>query len=679
MDLSINEKENRAAVKKRDTFSWTSVRYIGWIEDNNQGTPLTGSCKVLKFQDTQWKIITIVIDFGLYQWWKKLWDLNKSIDEEALNADYIIITHAHLDHVWRLPMLTREWFTGKIIMTPETKALAEYSLIDSAKVMKDEANMIENKNKREWERYRIIKKYVNNLEKLSQNWLKKREKAKLEWENEWIKQRFNEVKLWELIRDLESVDGDISKLLSDVVEPLFSLDDVEFLFSGKKSNDTSWEKKKRHSISTVSTEQAIKLDIVSSHTWAKDLKNTPQIESILLEFFDAAHILGSVQAQFTAQVKTLLSWTEALKAWSSEDVQDFRFLFSWDLWREDAGNNAGTLKMPSGQYEFVEIEWTYADRNHPDRNESISKLYDTLLNSGKHILLPTFSLQRTQDTLLLLLDYIEKIAEPKRLQLIDENKKYKKEIWKLKEVLEEDIWDGDTDTIKLEIESIQSKISKNEWEIDRLDITIISDSPLSHRLNAVYQVFNSNTYTSLTKEAQQKRFWKERIKFLDPKSSQELFDLYSTENKAENKKKKDRRTKIIVSSWWMCEWGPVIEHLKRMLSSSDATIVLTGYAPPESLWGQIRTDSQVIIDGQLMNVKARIDDITWFSWHAWKSTLIKYLNSASSRVTTIVHWWNDRYKLAKDDWIKSKRGIKIPAPWDVIKMPFRKSKSVAQK
>lgn len=53
--------------------------------------------------------------------------------------DTLVVTHAHLDHVGRIPKLVRDGFGGKIYMTPPTKDLAELILRDSAGILREEA------------------------------------------------------------------------------------------------------------------------------------------------------------------------------------------------------------------------------------------------------------------------------------------------------------------------------------------------------------------------------------------------------------------------------------------------------------------------------------------------------------------------------------------------------------
>ncbi len=58
-------------------------------------------------------------------------------DTTAIDA--LVVTHAHLDHVGRIPKLVRDGFRGKIFMTPPTKDLAELILRDSVTILRKDA------------------------------------------------------------------------------------------------------------------------------------------------------------------------------------------------------------------------------------------------------------------------------------------------------------------------------------------------------------------------------------------------------------------------------------------------------------------------------------------------------------------------------------------------------------
>src|SRR3989344_1361675 len=74
----------------------------------------------------------ILIDCGLFQGTHVAEDANWSpfpYDPKSISA--LVNTHAHVDHIGRIPKLVREGFRGKIISTEATRALAEPLLFDA--------------------------------------------------------------------------------------------------------------------------------------------------------------------------------------------------------------------------------------------------------------------------------------------------------------------------------------------------------------------------------------------------------------------------------------------------------------------------------------------------------------------------------------------------------------------
>jgi len=89
----------------------------------------------------------ILVDGGVFQ--GELEDLNhSSFPFDPYEIDYVILTHAHLDHIGRLPKLVKEGFEGKILGTPATLDLARIILMDAAKLQSEEFETQKKRNDR---------------------------------------------------------------------------------------------------------------------------------------------------------------------------------------------------------------------------------------------------------------------------------------------------------------------------------------------------------------------------------------------------------------------------------------------------------------------------------------------------------------------------------------------------
>lgn len=100
---------------------------------------VTGSSYVL----TSGGGTSILIDLGMFQGPPEIDKLNYlPFDYDISTLSGVILTHAHLDHCGRMPILVKNGFRGNIYMTPATADLTELSLFDSAKIAKEDKSQI---------------------------------------------------------------------------------------------------------------------------------------------------------------------------------------------------------------------------------------------------------------------------------------------------------------------------------------------------------------------------------------------------------------------------------------------------------------------------------------------------------------------------------------------------------
>jgi metallo-beta-lactamase family protein len=97
---------------------------------------VTGANFLLEDEKTR-----ILVDCGLVQGTVDADDLNRApFPYNPKTIDYLLVTHAHMDHIGRVPKLVRDGFTGVIYSTPETKELAKLMLEDALRVMETQSN-----------------------------------------------------------------------------------------------------------------------------------------------------------------------------------------------------------------------------------------------------------------------------------------------------------------------------------------------------------------------------------------------------------------------------------------------------------------------------------------------------------------------------------------------------------
>lgn len=96
---------------------------------------VTGSCIYIETEKTKF-----IVDCGMFQ--GSRYAREENFEPWAFRPDeldFVLLTHAHVDHCGRLPKLSKDGFKGKIYCTSATRDLSEIILLDSAKVIKEEA------------------------------------------------------------------------------------------------------------------------------------------------------------------------------------------------------------------------------------------------------------------------------------------------------------------------------------------------------------------------------------------------------------------------------------------------------------------------------------------------------------------------------------------------------------
>lgn len=93
---------------------------------------VTGSCALLSDERLG---VRILVDAGMQQGEgdPERWN-RRELPFDASSLTHVVLTHAHIDHCGLLPRLFKDGFEGKVLCTPETAALAQIELEDSARV-----------------------------------------------------------------------------------------------------------------------------------------------------------------------------------------------------------------------------------------------------------------------------------------------------------------------------------------------------------------------------------------------------------------------------------------------------------------------------------------------------------------------------------------------------------------
>ncbi len=106
---------------------------------------VTGSMHLVRTGTTNF-----LVDCGLYQGKRKLaFEINRNFEFfDPAEIDFVILTHAHIDHSGNLPTLVKKGFRGKIYSTFATRDLVTVMLRDSAHIQEKDVEYVNKKRKK---------------------------------------------------------------------------------------------------------------------------------------------------------------------------------------------------------------------------------------------------------------------------------------------------------------------------------------------------------------------------------------------------------------------------------------------------------------------------------------------------------------------------------------------------
>ncbi len=433
---------------------------------------VTGSCHCLECNGK-----TILIDYGMQQG-KDEKVRNNQLDVDVNKIDLVIITHAHIDHTGRLPLLVKNGYKGPIIANSKTVELMDIMLRDSAHIQEMEAEWKSRKNLR---------------------------------------------------AGLQKVD------------PLYDTKDVEDTIKLFKSIDY------RNRITLF--------------------------EGIDVFLKDSGHLLGS----------------STIKFFIKEGDIEKTIVFSGDI-----GNyNIPLIRDPEyfEEADYVVMETTYGGKLH-DKNEDyvqkLSGIFSTTFKKGGNVVIPSFSVGRTQE----ILYYIREIKEKKLVS-------------------------------------------------DFLDFPVYVDSPLSKKATSIYDSADTTFFDEETNNLIRRGI--SPIKF-----NNLILTNTTDESIAINN---DTTPKVIISSSGMCDAGRIRHHLKHNLWRKDSSVIFVGYQAEGTLGRQIIDGKrEVKLFGEKININADIYNLKGLSGHADQNGLLDFVTHFKNKPQKIflVHGEIDNMNIFAD-------------------------------
>ena len=113
-----------------------NIRFMGAVKG------VTGSCHLIEFGDKR-----LMLDCGLFQGRDEKMN-SQELDFDPTTIDYLLLSHSHIDHSGRIPLLVKKGFKGTVYCSKATYELCEIMLLDSAHIQEMEVEWQNRKARR---------------------------------------------------------------------------------------------------------------------------------------------------------------------------------------------------------------------------------------------------------------------------------------------------------------------------------------------------------------------------------------------------------------------------------------------------------------------------------------------------------------------------------------------------
>jgi metallo-beta-lactamase family protein len=281
-------------------------------------------------------------------------------------------------------------------------------------------------------------------------------------------------------------------------------------------------------------------------------------------------------------------------------------VFSGDL----GAPYAPLLPAPKSPYraDTLVIESTYGDKNHQnrkDRTKKLQQIIETAVTDNGVVLIPAFSIGRTQE----LLYELEKIIYQNR-------SKHNK-----------------SNHIK------GNKKHSTVWQ----NIDIILDSPMAAKFTQQYKNFKILWDKEAKREIKSGRHPLnfEQLYTVDSHQEHSQTIEYLVKSRSFSK----RKPAIVIAASGMCSGGRIVNYLKQFLSDNTTDILFVGYQAQGTLGRSIQKygatsaapnkQGYVFIDGKRIDIKAKVHTISGYSAHADQRGLINFVKRMRHQPTHI--------------------------------------------